>query len=88
MAFLVALGSIGRRRRRASLRWLAQIMGGLVLGWCLLLPSCASSDHAESPNLALTVSMPVAGLNATDAASESITQPVSTIRGVTISTAP
>ena len=88
MAFLVALGNIGIRRRRASLRWLAQIMGGLVLGWCLLLTSCASSDHAESTNLALTVSMPVAGLNATDSASESITQPVSTIRGVTISTAP
>ena len=88
MAFLVALGTIGIRRRRASLQWLSQSIGGLVLGWCLLLTSCSSSDHAESNNLALTVSMPVAGLNATDSASESITQPVSTIRGVTISTAP
>ena len=92
VAFLMALGSIGRRGRRASSRRLSQSLGCLVLGCCLLLTSCASSEQAdeqaESNSLALTVSMPVDGLSATGSTSGSLTQPVSTIRGATISVAP
>jgi hypothetical protein len=91
MAFLMALGSIGMRGRRASLRWLPPLLGGLVLGCCLVLMSCSSSDNggdqAESHTLALTVGMPVAGLRATDATSGPLMQPVSAIRGATISVA-
>ena len=45
VAFLMALGSIGRRGRRASSRRRSQSLGCLVLGCCLLLTSCSSSDH-------------------------------------------
>ena len=92
VAFLVALGSIGMRGRRASSRRLSQIIGSLVLGCCLVLMSCSSSDQADdqaqSNALALTVSMPVDGLSATGATSGPLTQPVSTIRGATIAVAP
>jgi outer membrane lipase/esterase len=92
VAFLMALGSIGMRGRRASSRRLSQIIGSLVLGCCLVLMSCSSSDQAddqaESNALALTVSMPVDGLSATSSTSGSLTQPVSTIRGATIAVAP
>jgi outer membrane lipase/esterase len=92
MAFLMALGSIGMQGQRASSRWLLQSLGCLALGCCLVLMSCSSSDHGEdntaSNALALTVSMPVAGLSATGSISGSLTQPVSTIRGATISVTP
>jgi outer membrane lipase/esterase len=91
MAFLAALGSIGMRGRRPSSRWFLQSLGCLVLGCCLVLMSCSSSEHGNDDtgrnSLALTVSMPVAGLGATGSTSGSLTQPVSAIRGATIAVA-
>jgi hypothetical protein len=92
VAFLMALGSIGMRGHHTSSRRRWQRLGCLVLGCCLVLMSCASSDHgddhAEHNSLAFTASIPVDGLSATGATSGSLTQPVSAIRGATISAAP
>jgi hypothetical protein len=92
VAFLIALGSIGMRGRRASSRRLLQRLGCLVLACCLVFTSCSSSDNgdegAESNSLALTVSIPVDGLSATGSTSGSLTQPVSAIRGATLAVAP
>jgi phospholipase/lecithinase/hemolysin len=92
VAFLMALGSIGMRGGRTSSRQRWQSLGCLVLGCCLVLMSCSSSDngdgHTESNSLVLTVSMPVAGLSATGSTSGSLTQPVSAIRGATLAVAP
>jgi hypothetical protein len=61
----------------------------LVLGWGLVLMSCTSSDHENTTTtLTLSVSMPVAGLNATGSRSGALTQPVATVRGATIEVAP
>jgi outer membrane lipase/esterase len=88
VALLAALGSIGMLGRRAPSQYLSWILVGLVGGGCLVLMSCNSSDHAANNALAFTVSMPVAGLSATGAMSEPLTQPVATIQGATISVAP
>jgi hypothetical protein len=52
--------------------------------------SCNSSDHdnAAASALEFTVSMPVAGLSATGAMSEPLTQPVLAIQGARLSIAP
>jgi phospholipase/lecithinase/hemolysin len=90
VALLVALGSIGMLGWRAPSHCLAWILVGLVGGGCLVLMSCNSSDHDNAANSALefTVSMPVAGLRATGAMSEPLTQPVATIQGATLSFTP
>jgi outer membrane lipase/esterase len=88
VALLAALGSIGMRGRRAPSQRLSWIIMCLVGGWCLVLMSCQSSDHAENSTLAFTVSVPVAGLSATGSTSGSLTEPVAIIHGATISIAP
>jgi phospholipase/lecithinase/hemolysin len=90
MALLVALGSIGMLGRRAPCQCLSWILLGLVGVGCLVLMSCNSSDHdnAADSGLEFTVSMPVAGLSATGAMSEPLTQPVVAIQGTTLSIAP
>jgi outer membrane lipase/esterase len=90
MALLVALGNIGMLGRRAPSQCLSWILVGLVGVGCLVLMSCNSSDHDNAVDSALefTVSMPVAGLNATGAMSEPLTQPVIAIQGTTLSIAP
>ena len=87
---LLALGSIGMLGRRAPSQCLSWILVGLVGGGCLVLMSCNSSDHENAADSALkfTVSMPVAGLSATGAMSEPLTQPVATIQGTTLSVVP
>jgi phospholipase/lecithinase/hemolysin len=91
-AFLMALGSLGMRGQHTESRRLWQRLGCLVLGCCLLLMSCSSSDNGDDRaghnSLAFTASIPADGLSATGAISGSLTQPVSTIRGATISAAP
>lgn len=90
VALLVALGSIGMLGRRAPSQCLSWILVGLVAGGCLVLMSCNASeqDNAAASALEFTVSMPVAGLSATGAMSEPLTQPVVTIQGATLSIAP
>jgi phospholipase/lecithinase/hemolysin len=90
VAFLVALGSIGMLGRRAPSQCLSWILVGLVGGGCLVLMSCNSSGQDNTANSALefAVSMPVAGLNATGAMSEPLTQPVAAIQGTVLSIAP
>ena len=90
VAFLVTLGSIGVRRRRAPSPSLVWLLIGLVGGGCLVLISCQSSEHANATNSALTftVSMPVAGLSATGAMSEPLPQPVAALQGAMLSIAP
>ena len=90
VALLVALGSIGMLGRRAPSQCLSWILVGLVGGGCLVLMSCNSSSHDNTADNALefTVSMPVAGLSATGAMSETLTQPVITVQGATLSIAP
>ena len=90
VALLVALGSIGMLGRRAPSQCLSWLLVGLVAGGCLVLMSCHSSDqdNAAASALEFTVSMPVAGLSATGAMSEPLTQPVVTIQGATLSIAP
>jgi hypothetical protein len=87
---LCALGSIGMLGRRVSSQCLSWILVGLVGGGCLVLMSCNSSDHdnATSSALAFTISMPVAGLNATGAMAEPLTQPAAAIQGTRLSIAP
>jgi hypothetical protein len=87
---LLALGSIGMLGRRVSAQCLSWILVGLVGGTCLVLMSCNSSDHANAADsaLAFTISMPVAGLNATGAMAEPLTQPVAAIQGTRLSIAP
>ena len=87
---LVALGSIGMLGRRAPSQCLSWILVGLVGGGCLVLMSCNSSSHDNTADSALefTVSMPVAGLSATGAMSEPLTQPVAAIQGTMLSVAP
>jgi hypothetical protein len=87
---LLALGSIGMLGRRVSAQCLSWILVGLVGGGCLVLMSCNSSDHdnATSSALAFTISMPVAGLNATGAMAEPLTQPAAAIQGTRLSIAP
>jgi hypothetical protein len=92
VALLVALGSIGMLGRRAPSPCLSWLLVGLVGGGCLVLMSCNSSDHdnaaASATALEFTVSMPVAGLSATGAMSEPLTQPVAAIQGATLSITP
>jgi len=92
VAFLVTLGSIGVLRRRAPSQCLVWLLIGLVGGGCLVLISCQSSEHENAANsasaLTFTVSMPVAGLSATGAMSEPLTQPVAAIQGAMLSIAP
>ena len=90
VALLVVLGSIGMLGRRAPSQCLSWILVGLVGGGCLVLMSCNSSSHDNTADSALefTVSMPVAGLSATGAMSETLTQPVITVQGATLSIAP
>jgi outer membrane lipase/esterase len=90
VALLLALGSIGMLGRRAHFQCLSWILVGLVGGGCLVLMSCNSSDHdnAAASALEFTVSMPVAGLSATGAMSEPLTQPVVAIQGARLSIAP
>jgi hypothetical protein len=90
VALLLALGSIGMLGRRAPSQCLSWILVGLVGGGCLVLMSCNSSDHdnAAASALEFTVSMPVAGLSATGAMSEPLTQPVVAIQGARLSIAP
>jgi outer membrane lipase/esterase len=88
VALLAALGSIGMLGRRTPASRCARIAMGLVLGWGLVLMSCTSSDHEDTTTLALSVSMPVAGLSATGSRSGALTQPVATVRGATIEVAP
>ena len=78
---------LGRRAPSQCLSW---ILVGLVGGGCLVLMSCNSSSHDNTADSALefTVSMPVAGLSATGAMSETLTQPVITVQGATLSIAP
>ena len=78
---------LGRRAPSQCLSW---ILVGLVGGGCLVLMSCNSSDHDNAADSALefTVSMPVAGLSATGAMSEPLTQPVAAIQGTMLSVAP
>jgi phospholipase/lecithinase/hemolysin len=86
---LVALGSIGMLGRRAPAPRFARIAMCLVLGWGLVLVSCTSSDHENTPTtLTLSVSMPVAGLSATGSRSGALTQPVATVSGATVEVAP
>lgn len=87
---LVALGSIGMLGRCAPSQCLSWILVGLVGGGCLVLMSCNSSGHDNTAASALevTVSMPVAGLSATGAMSEPLTQPVVAIQGTMLSVAP
>jgi len=89
-AFFAALGSIGLLGRRPPVSRGARIAMCLVLGWGLVLMSCTSSDsdHEDTTTLALSVSMPVAGLSATGARSGALTQPVATVHGATIEVAP
>jgi hypothetical protein len=88
VALLAALGGIGMLGRRTPASRCARIAMGLVLGWGLVLMSCTSSDHEDTTTLALSVSMPVAGLSATGSRSGALTQPVATVRGATIEVAP
>jgi hypothetical protein len=90
VALLAALGSIGMLGRRTPAPRCARIAMCLVLGWGLVLMSCTSSDsdHEDTTTLALSVSMPVAGLSATGSRSGALTQPVATVRGATIEVAP
>jgi len=89
---LLALASIGLLGRRAPSQCLSWLLVGLVGGGCLVLMSCNSSDHdnaaASASALKFTVSMPVAGLSATGAMSEPLTQPVVAIQGTTLSIVP
>jgi outer membrane lipase/esterase len=87
---LLTLWSIGMLGRRASSQCLSWILIGLVGGGCLVLMSCNSSEHDNAADSALqfTVSMPVAGLSATGAMSEPLTQPVAAIQGTTLSVVP
>jgi outer membrane lipase/esterase len=87
---LLALGSIGMLGRRTSSQCLSWILIGLVGGGCLVLMSCNSSEHDNAADSALqfTVSIPVAGLSATGAMSEPLTQPVAAIQGTTLSITP
>jgi hypothetical protein len=87
---LLTLGSICMLGRRAPSQCLSWILVGLVGGGCLVLMSCNSSSHDNTADSALefTVSMPVAGLSATGAMSETLTQPVITVQGATLSIAP
>jgi phospholipase/lecithinase/hemolysin len=89
VALLAALGSIGMLGRAPAPRF-ARIAMCLVLGWGLVLMSCTSSDsdHEDTTTLALSVSMPVAGLSATGSRSGALTQPVATVRGATIEVTP
>jgi outer membrane lipase/esterase len=89
MALLVALGSISMLGRRAPSQGLSWILVGLVGVGCLVLMSCNSADqNAADSALEFTVSMPVAGLSATGAMSEPLTQPVVAIQGATLSIVP
>jgi hypothetical protein len=89
MALLVALGSISMLGRRAPSQGLSWILVGLVGVGCLVLMSCNSADqNAADSALEFTVSMPVAGLSATGAISEPLTQPVVAIQGATLSIVP
>jgi hypothetical protein len=87
---LLVLGSIGMLGRRASSQCLSWLLVGLVGGGCLVLMSCNSSEHDNAADSALqfTVSIPVAGLSATGAMSEPLTQPVAAIQGTTLSITP
>jgi outer membrane lipase/esterase len=87
---LLALGSIGMLGRRVPSQCLSWLLVGLVGGGCLVLMSCNSSDHdnATSSALAFTISMPVAGLNATGAMAEPLSQPVAAIQGTRLSITP
>jgi GDSL-like Lipase/Acylhydrolase len=87
---LLVLGSISMLGRRAPSHCLSWLLVGLVAGGCLVLMSCNSSDHDNTAASALefTVSMPVAGLSATGAMSEPLTQPVAAIQGTMLSIAP
>jgi outer membrane lipase/esterase len=87
-ALLAVLGSIGMLGRRTPAPQGVRIIMCLVLGWGLVLMSCTSSDHEDTTTLALSVSMPVAGLSATGSRSGALTQPVATVRGATIEVAP
>jgi phospholipase/lecithinase/hemolysin len=89
VALFVALGSISMLGRRAPSQGLSWILVGLVGVGCLVLMSCNSSDqNAADSALEFTVSMPVAGLSATGAMSEPLTQPVVAIQGATLSIVP
>jgi outer membrane lipase/esterase len=90
VALLAALGSIGMLGRRTPAPRFARIAMCLVLGWGLVLLSCTSSDsdHEDTTTLALSVSMPVAGLSAAGSRSGALTQPVAAVRGATIEVAP
>jgi hypothetical protein len=76
--------------RRTPAPRFARIAMCLVLGWGLVLLSCTSSDsdHEDTTTLALSVSMPVAGLSAAGSRSGALTQPVAAVRGATIEVAP
>jgi len=90
VALLAALGSIGMLGRCTPAPRFARIAMCLVLGWGLVLMSCTSSgsDHEDTTTLALSVSMPVAGLSATGSKAGALTQPVAPVRGATIEVAP
>jgi phospholipase/lecithinase/hemolysin len=88
VAFLAALGSIGMLGRRTPAPRYVRIAMCLMLGLGLVLMSCTSSDHEDTTTLALSVSMPVAGLSSTGSRSGALTQPVATVRGATIEVAP
>jgi phospholipase/lecithinase/hemolysin len=91
VALLAALGSIGMLGRRTPASRFTRSAMCLVLGCGLVLMSCTSSDHSDhedTTTLALSISVPVAGLSATGSSSGALTQPVAAVRGATIEVAP